>query len=155
MPGGDHVPDAIALADAHELTPVAARRLVYRHGSRALRVLERCARDPREREVVCACEPVLLAEVKHAIHAEGARTVDDVARLASDLAHAVECDARCDAGKSSPMPSSCRRALGSIRRARSSSGKRARAWSRSGPIKRGKRRSRSRISARASGCDHP
>jgi glycerol-3-phosphate dehydrogenase len=98
MPGGDHVPDAIALADAHELTPVAARRLVYRHGSRALRVLERCARDPREREVVCACEPVLLAEVKHAIFAEGARTVDDVARrtrLGFGACGGMRCAVRC------------------------------------------------------------
>src|SRR5580704_4915180 len=39
LPGGDHVPDAVGLSTAHGITPVAARRLVYRHGERALRIL--------------------------------------------------------------------------------------------------------------------
>src|SRR6202035_4710886 len=46
LPGGERVPDAIALAERHAITPVAARRLVYRHGAIALRVLERVARRP-------------------------------------------------------------------------------------------------------------
>jgi len=80
LPGGDSVPDAIALAERHELTPVMAKRIVFRHGSRAAAVLANLGRDPKAREVVCPCEPVLGAEVQHVIRKEHARTVDDVAR---------------------------------------------------------------------------
>jgi glycerol-3-phosphate dehydrogenase len=98
LPGGDRVPDALAIAEQHELTPIAARRLVYRHGSRAIRILQRIAKRPREREVVCACEPVLEAEVRHAIKEEMARTVDDVARrtrLGLGACGGMRCAARC------------------------------------------------------------
>jgi glycerol-3-phosphate dehydrogenase len=37
-------------------------------------------RRPSERNVACACEPVLEAEVRHVVRGELARTVDDVAR---------------------------------------------------------------------------
>ncbi len=98
LPGGERVPDALALADSSEITPVAARRLVYRHGSRALRVVQRFARDPQEREVVCPCEPVLAAEVRHSVVAEHARTVDDVARrtrLGLGACGGMRCAVRC------------------------------------------------------------
>lgn len=98
LPGGDRVPDALAIAEQHELTPIAARRLVYRHGSRAIRILQRIAKRPRERDVVCACEPVLEAEVRHAIKDEMARTVDDVARrtrLGLGACGGMRCAARC------------------------------------------------------------
>ena len=70
----------VTLACEGEITELAARRLVYRHGSRAEAIVRRIRENPRERAVVCACEPVVLAEVKHAIAREQARTVDDVAR---------------------------------------------------------------------------
>jgi glycerol-3-phosphate dehydrogenase len=80
LPGGERVPDALALAEENALGPVLARRLVYRHGGRAERIVARMKRDRRERAVVCPCEPVTEAEVRHAIAEEGARTVADVAR---------------------------------------------------------------------------
>jgi len=98
LPGGEHVPDALELAAKHALTPVAARRLVFRHGSRALRVLERVARRPVEREVTCPCEPVIEAEVRHVVREEMARTVDDVARrtrLGLGACGGMRCAARC------------------------------------------------------------
>ncbi|HEX8790853.1 MAG TPA: glycerol-3-phosphate dehydrogenase/oxidase [Polyangiaceae bacterium] len=98
LPGGENVPDALALAEKHGITPVAARRLVYRHGQRALHVLERVARRPREREVTCVCEPVLEAEVRHVVRHELARTVDDVARrtrLGLGACGGMRCAARC------------------------------------------------------------
>jgi glycerol-3-phosphate dehydrogenase len=98
LPGGESVPDALALAEHHELAPVAARRLVYRHGAVARRVLERVARDPTEGSVVCPCEPVLEAEVRHAIREEMACTVDDVARrtrLGLGACGGMRCAARC------------------------------------------------------------
>lgn len=98
LPGGDAVPDAVVLAGENEITPVAGRRLVYRHGSRAKRILQRLAKKPRERAVVCACEPVLEAEVRHVIAHEMARTVDDVARrtrLGLGACGGMRCAARC------------------------------------------------------------
>ena len=98
LPGGESVPDAMALADKHGITPVAARRLVYRHGQRALHVLERVARRPREREITCVCEPVMEAEVRHVVRHELARTVDDVARrtrLGLGACGGMRCAARC------------------------------------------------------------
>jgi glycerol-3-phosphate dehydrogenase len=98
LPGGDRVPDAMALAREHEVTPVAARRLVFRQGVLAERVLERVARDPKEGDVVCACEPVLEAEVRHAVREEWACDVEDVARrtrLGLGACGGMRCAARC------------------------------------------------------------
>lgn len=98
LPGGDDVPDALELADKAGITPVAARRLVYRHGGRARLIAHRMKREPSERAVVCTCEPVLEAEVRHAITHEHARTVDDVARrtrLGLGACGGMRCAARC------------------------------------------------------------
>ncbi len=98
LPGGDATPDARVLAERYGIAPVAARRLVYRHGSRALRILERVRREPREADTVCPCEPVIEAEVRFAVRDELARTVDDVARrtrLGLGACGAMRCAARC------------------------------------------------------------
>jgi glycerol-3-phosphate dehydrogenase len=98
LPGGDSVPDARALTSLVDITPVASRRLVYRQGSRAHRIAERIQRAPRERAVVCACEPVLEAEVRHAIVEEMARTTQDVARrtrLGLGACGGMRCAVRC------------------------------------------------------------
>jgi len=98
LPGGDEVPDAVALADKYGITPVAARRLVFRHGKRSLRILERAAARPSERDVTCVCEPVLEAEVRHVVREELACTVDDVARrtrLGLGACGGMRCAARC------------------------------------------------------------
>jgi glycerol-3-phosphate dehydrogenase len=98
LPGGDGVPGAIEVAEKHGITPVAARRLIYRHGTRALLILERAARRRSERSVICPCEPVLEAEVRHAVCNEMARTVDDVARrtrLGLGACGGMRCAARC------------------------------------------------------------
>ena len=98
LPGGERVPDAIALAGIHQLTPVMGRRLVFRHGQRAQRITERTARKATERDVVCACEPVIEAEVRHVVREELACTVDDVARrtrLGLGACGGMRCAARC------------------------------------------------------------
>src|SRR5580658_4091126 len=98
LPGGERMPDAGELGSRFAITPVAARRLVYRHGERALRVLERTARCANERDTVCACEPVLEAEVRYVLREELARTVADVARrtrLGLGACGGMRCAARC------------------------------------------------------------
>jgi glycerol-3-phosphate dehydrogenase len=98
LPGGASVPDAIALAGKYRVTPVCARRLVYRHGDRSQRILERTMRRPGERDVICACEPVLEAEVRHVLSEELARTVEGVARrtrLGLGACGGMRCAIRC------------------------------------------------------------
>jgi glycerol-3-phosphate dehydrogenase len=98
LPGGDHVPDAVGLSTAHGITPVAARRLVYRHGERALRILDRAVRSEGGLDVTCPCEPVLESEVRYAVREEMARTVDDVSRrtrLGLGACGGMRCAARC------------------------------------------------------------
>jgi glycerol-3-phosphate dehydrogenase len=98
LPGGDAPCDAIRLADRMEIDAVAARRLVYRHGSRAERIEERVKRRPREAVTVCACEPVIEAEVRYALEHEMARTVADVSRrtrLGLGACGGMRCAARC------------------------------------------------------------
>ena len=98
LPGGDEEIDPFALGESLEIDAVAARRLVYRHGSRSLHIAERIRRNPRERHVVCACEPVLEAEVRHAVKEELARSVDDVSRrtrLGLGACGGMRCAVRC------------------------------------------------------------
>jgi glycerol-3-phosphate dehydrogenase len=98
LPGGEAPGDVFALADQHELTPITLRRLVYRHGARAGRILEQAEMRPRDRDITCPCEPVLEAEVRHAVRNEMARTVHDVARrtrLGLGACGGMRCAARC------------------------------------------------------------
>jgi glycerol-3-phosphate dehydrogenase len=100
LPGGDVTLDPLVLAEAHQLDATVATRLEYRHGGRALRIIERMEENPRERALVCACEPVTEAEVRHAVAHEWARTVDDVARrtrLGLGACGGMRCAARCGA----------------------------------------------------------
>lgn len=98
LPGGDAAVDPFQLARRIEIDAVAARRLVYRHGSRALRVEERVKSRPREASVVCACEPVIEAEVRYVLKNELARSVADVSRrtrLGVGACGGMRCAARC------------------------------------------------------------
>ena len=98
LPGGASVPDAVAFAETHKVTPVTARRLVFRHGTIAERILDRAAHHPSGTDVVCPCEPVLEAEVRHVIRTEWACSVDDVSRrtrLGLGACGGMRCAARC------------------------------------------------------------
>jgi glycerol-3-phosphate dehydrogenase len=98
LPGGERVPNALGLAEAYQITPVTARRLVYRHGQRALRVLDSTRQHAAYRDVTCPCEPVLEAEVRYVLREELARTVEDVARrtrLGLGACGGLHCAARC------------------------------------------------------------
>ncbi|MFO0759019.1 MAG: glycerol-3-phosphate dehydrogenase/oxidase [Byssovorax sp.] len=98
LPGGDASVDPFKLAERIGVDAVAGRRLVYRHGSRALRIEERVRERPREALTVCACEPVIEAEVRHALENELCRSVSDVARrtrLGLGACGGMRCAARC------------------------------------------------------------
>ena len=100
LPGGDESIDPFTLSEGGAIDPVGALRLEYRHGSRALRVMERIERNPREARVVCECEPVLEAEVRYVVENELAATVEDVSRrtrLGLGSCGGMRCAARCGA----------------------------------------------------------
>ena len=98
LPGGERTVSRRALAERLGIDAVAAARLVYRHGSRSEVIAERIAERPEEAAVVCACEPVIEAEVRHVVRNEWAATVDDVARrtrLGLGACGGMRCAARC------------------------------------------------------------
>jgi glycerol-3-phosphate dehydrogenase len=78
LPGGDAPLDVAATSKRFGLGWPAVLRLGFRHGARVPRVLEGgttpSAPAPR---VVCACEPVTDAELRHVAMAEGVRTLGD------------------------------------------------------------------------------
>lgn len=82
LPGGDGALDVLATAKRFR-TPVAAVvRLGFRHGTRTPQVLadhdtEQRADVATPPRVVCACEPVLDAELRHAVAREGVRRLTD------------------------------------------------------------------------------
>ena len=80
LPGGEAKVDAFELADKLALPEASARRLAYRHGARVTEVALRVAKRRTEAAVVCPCEPVIEAEVRHAVAVERACDVSDVAR---------------------------------------------------------------------------
>jgi glycerol-3-phosphate dehydrogenase len=98
LPGGERVVARRALAERLGIDAIAAGRLVYRHGARSEVIAERIAERPAEAAVVCACEPVIEAEVRHVVRHEWAATVDDVARrtrLGLGACGGMRCAARC------------------------------------------------------------
>ena len=98
LPGGDTLVDPFPFAERAAIDAVAARRLVYRHGSRALRIEERMKEHPREAATVCPCEPVLEAEIRYTLKHEYARSVADVSRrtrLGLGACGGMRCAARC------------------------------------------------------------
>ena len=100
LPGGEKELDPLLFAKAHHLESMAATRLLYRHGTRAVRVMERVRNAPAEGATICSCEPVIEAEVRYAVECEWARDVDDVARrtrLGLGACGGMRCAARCGA----------------------------------------------------------
>jgi glycerol-3-phosphate dehydrogenase len=98
LPGGDEAIDPMRLVLQGGMEAVTATRLEYRHGSRSLRILERMRRDPREAAVLCACEPVTVAEVRYVIDQELATDVEDVSRrtrLGLGACGGMRCAVRC------------------------------------------------------------
>ncbi len=98
LPGGDETVDPFAFSQRLRIDAVAARRLVYRHGSRAERIAERVERNRSEARTVCGCEPVIEAEVRYALREEHARSVADVSRrtrLGLGACGGMRCAGRC------------------------------------------------------------
>jgi glycerol-3-phosphate dehydrogenase len=78
LPGGDHTPDVMDLSLNFEQNPMVVSRLVYRHGSLAVKILEMMQKDPEKAKLICPCEPVSVAEIEYVIENEFVRTLSDL-----------------------------------------------------------------------------
>jgi len=97
LPGGDLVPDTMDIASRYKIPPHAARRIIYRHGSRAHKVLALLEENPAWRRPVCRCEPVLEAEVRFALRNEWVHDLNDLrrrTRLGMGPCQGARCGAR-------------------------------------------------------------
>jgi glycerol-3-phosphate dehydrogenase len=97
LPGAEETLDAVDLSRHYNLEPVVVGRILFRHGSRARDVLASMLREPSRRGVVCRCEPVTDAEIRHACRNEKALTLEDVmhrTRLGTGPCGATRCAAR-------------------------------------------------------------
>lgn len=80
LPGGESQPDPNEVARDGNLHPYTAARIVSRHGSRTPKLLEEMREKPEETAILCPCEPVTAAEVRHVVREEWAHTLSDICR---------------------------------------------------------------------------
>ncbi len=80
LPGGEAHTDIEGLARKYDVPQYAVKRLVYRHGTRAGKVLDLIGEERRNADALCLCEPVLEAEVRYAIRHEFAVSIADIKR---------------------------------------------------------------------------
>lgn len=97
LPGGDSMPNDIELANEYGISPLAARRLIFRHGSWVTRVLDIGKESPTGFSVVCACEPVLECEVRYCVRHEMVEKLGDLimrCRLGAGACQGLDCGLR-------------------------------------------------------------
>ena len=80
LPGGESTPVPQDVARLAQIDVYTAARLIHRHGACAAQIVERIARDPRQRRLVCLCEPVTEAEIRHSIETEWVHSLEDLRR---------------------------------------------------------------------------
>lgn len=78
LPGGDKSLDIADLVKKYEQDPFMISRLVYRHGSRAEKILDMMKDNPEWAMCLCPCEPVTEAELRYVVKNEKVRTLSDV-----------------------------------------------------------------------------
>lgn len=78
LPGGDATPDPAELARAYEIPELAARRLVFRHGSLAPKVLDVGLETSTGLAVVDPCEPTLECEIRYCTRNEYVQRLGDL-----------------------------------------------------------------------------
>jgi len=80
LPGGDESLDAGELAKICGIDPVAARRLIYRHGSRARLIAEQIVESKRTPRFICSCEAITEEEIRFVVRHEFVRCFEDLSR---------------------------------------------------------------------------
>jgi len=79
LPGGEAVVEVAEVAGNFGLPLPVAQRLVFRHGARVEALLGDAEPDDR-RAVVCECEPVTRAELRHVVRTESVERLEDLYR---------------------------------------------------------------------------
>ncbi|MFA6033354.1 MAG: glycerol-3-phosphate dehydrogenase/oxidase [Myxococcota bacterium] len=100
LPGGDALPDTAELSRQYGVPEYAVDRMVFRHGSRALAILEMIRAEPRMGDFICRCDPVTEAELRHCIRNEWVRRLSDLrrrTRLATGPCQGTRCALRAAA----------------------------------------------------------
>lgn len=80
LPGAEAEVDLNVIARKYQLPLFVILKLYHRHGCRIEEVLKEIEAHPTWRRTVCACEPVLEAEIRYVIRREWARTLLDISR---------------------------------------------------------------------------
>jgi glycerol-3-phosphate dehydrogenase len=80
LPGGDCALDAEALSREFGVPEFAVNRMLFRHGSRAMQILDMIKHDARTGDLVCKCDPVTEAELRYSIRNEWVRKASDLRR---------------------------------------------------------------------------
>lgn len=80
LPGGESTPAPQEIARLADIDVYAAARMIHRHGACAQAIVERIRANPRERRIVCVCEPVTEAEIRHCISTEWVSSLEDLRR---------------------------------------------------------------------------
>ncbi len=97
LPGGESPPDELELARAYGVSPLHVRRLIFRHGALAPRVLDVGRETPTGFSVVCPSEPTLECEVRYCIRHELVTRLADLmtrCRIAMGACQGVHCAGR-------------------------------------------------------------
>lgn len=80
LPGGDRLIEEGTLSALTGMDALTERRLISRHGSRALPLAQAMGAGSLSSKVICPCEPVTEGEVRAVVRSEWAMSVSDVAR---------------------------------------------------------------------------
>ena len=80
LPGGESTPDVMGIAERCGIDSYVARRLSYRQGDKAEQILTDVATKPQEKTLLCLCEPVTAAELRHSARYEWADSLADIMR---------------------------------------------------------------------------
>lgn len=81
------------------IDPITVRRLMYRHGYNAMKILDNAVKNPELSQTLCECEQVIAAEVEYCVREEWARSLADIKRR-TRLASGPCQSCRCAAGTS-------------------------------------------------------
>ncbi len=80
LPGMDGDVDVMALSEKYEVEAHIIQRMVARRGTETEAVLRLLEDNPSWRSVICACEPVIEAEVRYSAREEFPQTLNDLRR---------------------------------------------------------------------------
>jgi len=60
--------------------PLTVRRLMFRHGYKALEILDNAKKSPELAQTLCECEQVIASEVEYCVREEWAKNLSDIRR---------------------------------------------------------------------------